>query len=139
MLLALVYAIVIPSIGRTRVHASVHNSTQTLLSTIALAKASAIRFGRPSVLRLDTSRDAIWIEIDTTAAGSGTVDTLGFYSFAEQLQVNLGSNRSAVCFDGRGIGVTRAVCPDAGAVIVVSRLGKADTVFMSQVGRVLTR
>jgi len=139
MLLALIYAIVIPSIGKTRVQAAVHNSTQTVISTISLAKAAAVRFGRPAVLHIDVYRDEMWVEVDTTVAGTGAVDTLGFFSFAEQLDVDLKSNRATLCFNGRGIGVTRAACPDAGAAIIVSLHSKADTVFVSRVGRVLTR
>jgi type II secretion system protein H len=139
MLLSLVYAIAIPSIGRTRVEASVHNSAQAIIGTLSLAKAAAVRFGRPSVLRLDSDRDRLWVEIDTTVAGSGATDTLGYFSFREELRVDLRANRAAVCFDGRGIGTTRGVCPEAGAVIIVSLAKKADTVFVSPLGRVLTR
>jgi prepilin-type N-terminal cleavage/methylation domain-containing protein len=139
ILLALTYAIVIPSIGRARVQAAVYNSTQAVISTISLAKAAAVRFGRPSVLRIDSDRDRMWVEVDTTVGGSGAADTLGFFSFADQLEVDLESDRTTLCFDGRGIGVTRSICPEAGAAIIVSLQGKADTVFVSRVGRVLTR
>jgi Tfp pilus assembly protein FimT len=139
MLLSLVYAIAIPTIGRTRIQASVHNSTQAVIATVSLAKAAAVRFGRPSVLRLDSDRDRLWVEVDTTVAGTGVADTLGFFSLREELQVDLNANRATLCFNGHGVGTTRAVCPQAGAVIILSLMGRADTVFVSPLGRVVTR
>lgn len=139
ILLSMVYAIAIPSIGRTRVQASIHNSSQAVIGTISLAKAAAVRFGRPSVLRLDSSRDRMWVEVDTTLAGTGSTTTLGYFSFREELKVDLKANRSALCFDGRGIGTTRAACPQTGAVIIVTLNQRADTVFVSPLGRVITR
>jgi len=139
VLLSMIYAIAIPSIGRTRVKASVHNSSQAVIGAISLAKAAAVRFGRPSVLRLDSSRDRVWVEVDTTLAGTGRLDTLGYFSFREELKVDLKTNRTALCFDGRGIGTTRTACPQAGAVIIVALNQSADTVFVSPLGRVITR
>ncbi len=139
MLLSMVYAIALPSIGRTRIQASVHNSSQAVMGTISLAKAAAVRFGRPSVLRLDSARDRIWVEVDTTLAGTGSTAALGYFSFREELKVDLKANRTALCFDGRGIGTTRAACPQAGAVIIVALKQSADTVFVSPLGRVITR
>jgi len=109
------------------------------MGSISLAKAAAVRFGRPSVLRLDSDRDRMWVEVDTTLAGTGSADTLGYFSFREDLKVDLKANRTALCFDGRGIGTTRTACPQAGAVIIVALNQSADTVFVSPIGRVLSR
>ena len=73
MLLTLVYAIAMPSLAATRVRASVHNSKHVVLSNISLARTAAIRFGRLAVLKLDPEGDRIWVEVDTTLAGSGAV------------------------------------------------------------------
>lgn len=136
--MAAVYAIALPSIARTRVSASVHNARHVVVSSISLARATAIRFGRPVTLRLDIVNDRLWVVADTALAGAGVnLVTLGHFSFAEELDVNLDSNRSTLCFNGRGIGTTTAACPQPGGVIVVSRAGLADTLIVSPTGLVL--
>ncbi len=138
-LVALAYTIAMPAIGRGRISAAVHNAKYVVVSNLSLARATAMRFGRPAVVRFDSYRERIWIEVDTTVAGSGVVDSLGYFDLAHDLQVNLESNRSSLCFDGRGVGTTTANCPEAGAIIVVSLAGKADTVLVSATGRVVSR
>lgn len=137
VIVAVVYAIAGPAIGRTRVSASVHNARHALISALSLTKATAIRFGRTAVLRLDSDHDRLWVEVDTTMAATGQVVTLGQFNFAQQLDVDLVSNRSSLCFDGRGIGTTSAACDRRGAVIVLALRGKAETVWVSPSGRVL--
>ncbi len=134
----LVYMIAIPAIGKARVSASVHNSRRVVVSTISLARATAIRYGRPAVLYFDSDGDRLWIEADTTVAGSGAaVDTVGLYRMADEFNVDLQSNRASICFDGRGLGTTGAECPVAGAVIVLSLKDRADTVNVTPLGRVV--
>ncbi len=139
VLVAIAYTIAMPAIGRGRVSAAVHNAKYVVVSNLSLARATAMRFGRPSVVRLDSFRERIWIEVDTTVAGTGVVDSLAYFDLANDLQVNLESNRSSLCFDGRGVGTTTADCPEGGAIIVLSLAGRADTVVVSALGRVVSR
>jgi type II secretory pathway pseudopilin PulG len=139
MLLVLVYAIAIPSLASTRVRAAVHNSKHVVLSSISLARSSAIRFGRPAVLRLDSQGDRIWVEVDTALVAGGAKDTLNLVDLGRELDVDLKSNRSSVCFNGRGIGTASATCPSPGAMIIVASGSRSDTVFVSPVGRAVTR
>jgi len=139
MLLSLVYAIAMPSLASTRVRASVHNSKHIVLSNVSLARTAAIRFGRLAVLRLDSEDDRIWVEVDTTLAGSGARDTIGLIHLGQELGVDLKSTRTGVCFNGRGIGTISSECPRPGAAIILAREGRADTVFISPFGRVVTR
>jgi Tfp pilus assembly protein FimT len=139
MLLSLVYAIAMPSLAATRVRASVHNSKHMVVSSISLARTAAIRFGRPAVLRLDSESNRIWVEVDTTLAGGGARDTLEMIWLSQQVGVDLQSNRTGVCFNGRGIGTTGSDCPRAGGVIILSMGARADTVFIGPLGRVVTR
>jgi prepilin-type N-terminal cleavage/methylation domain-containing protein len=136
-MVAVVYAIALPAIGRTRVSASVHNARHALVSSISLTRATAIRFGRTAVLRLDSDHDRIWVEADTTMEATGEVVTLGHFNFAEELNVDLSSNRSSLCFNGRGIGTTSAQCTRRGGVIALALGGKAEVVYVSPTGRVL--
>ncbi len=137
VVVALVYAIAVPAIGRTRVSASVHNARHALISSISLTRATAIRFGRTATLRLDSDHDRVWVEADTTMAATGAVVALGHFDFAKELNVDLLSNRSSLCFNSRGIGTTSATCARRGAVIVLALRGKAETIWVSPSGRVL--
>ena len=139
MLMALVYAIAMPSLAATRVRASVHNSKHVVVSNISLARTAAIRFGRLAVLQVDSEGDRIWVEVDTTLAGSGARDTLAMAYLRQELGVDLKSTRTGVCFNGRGIGTISSECPRPGAAIILARDGRADTVFISPLGRVVTR
>jgi prepilin-type N-terminal cleavage/methylation domain-containing protein len=139
LLVALVYAVAVPSLASTRVRAAVHNSKHVVLSSISLARSSAIRFGRPAVLVLDSRGDRIWVEVDTALVAGGPKDTLNLVDLGQELDVDLKSNRSSVCFNGRGIGTTGAACPWAGGLIIVSSGSQADTVLLSPVGRVVRR
>jgi prepilin-type N-terminal cleavage/methylation domain-containing protein len=138
VLVAAVYAVALPAIGRTRVSASVHNSRYVVESSIALARATAIRFGRTAQLHLDSAADRVWVEADTTLAGSGgEAVRLGYFDIAGEYNVDLQSNRNVLCFNSRGIGTTGASCPQTGATVVLSMQGRADTVRVSPTGWIL--
>ncbi len=136
--LAATFTIALPAIARMRVAASVQNSKAAVVSALSLARATAMRYGRPAVLRIDAAGDRVWVEVDTTSVGDGTaVDTLGSFDFAAKLNDDLMSDRTSLCFDGRGVGTTSTTCPLAGGEIVVRRQTRADTVVVSPLGRVL--
>ncbi len=138
VLVAAVYAVALPSITRTRVSASVHNSRYVIESSIALARATAIRYGRSAELHLDATTDRVWVEADTTLAGAGADPVrLGYFDIREAYGVDMRSNREVLCFNSRGISTTRAACPQTGALIVVSMQSRADTVRVSATGLVL--
>ncbi len=138
VLVSIVYAIALPSIGRTRISASVHNARHVVVSSVSLARATAMRFGGSAVLRLDAANDRLWVEADTTLSKSGEeMVRLGYFDFDAELNVNLDSNRTTLCFNSRGIGTTGTACPQAGATIVVFLVDSADTVRVSPMGRVL--
>jgi type IV fimbrial biogenesis protein FimT len=138
VMLAAVYVIALPAISRTRITASIHNARHVVVSSIALARATAIRYGRPAVLRLDAAGDRVWVEADTSLAGTGVIDTMGIYHVGDQFDVDLQTEQSALCFNGRGIGTTSSTCLAAGAVIVLAYGGRSDSVVVTPVGRVVT-
>lgn len=137
-LLALSYAVALPAISRTRITAAVQNSRHVVVSSVSLARATAIRFGRPAVLRLDLDADRLWIEVDTTTAGQAAAPaTVGTFDFAAEMKVDLEGNRTALCFDGRGIGTTGSGCSQAGGIVIVSLQDRSDTVVVTPLGRVI--
>lgn len=135
-ILALSYAVALPAISRARVTAAVQNSRHIVASSVSLARATAIRYGRPAVMRLDPDGERLWIEVDTSVAGVGALDTVGAFDFAAEMRVDLESDRSGLCFNGRGIGTTGRDCPLAGGVIVLSLRHRSDTVVVTPLGRV---
>jgi Tfp pilus assembly protein FimT len=137
VLLSLVYAIAVPSVMNARVSAAVHNAKYSVVSSVQLARATAIRYGRPAVLRIDSSEDRVWVEVDTTVAGAGVMDTLGSVYLGAEFNVEVKSNRTGLCYNGRGIATTGTSCPTAGGVIIVALRSKADTIVISTVGRVM--
>jgi Tfp pilus assembly protein FimT len=116
VMMAMVYAIALPAIGRSRITASLHNAKQVVISSIFLARATAIRYGRPAVVRIDSDRDEVWVEADTTVAGTGSVAQLGYFSIAEEFDVDLKSERS-----------------------FLTLRSASDSVVVSPVGRVIER
>lgn len=136
--LAILAVISIPAIASVRRSAAIQNARHAVESTLSLARATAVQYGRPVVLRIDAVGERVWIEVDTTVAGTGgAVDTVGLFELSDELRVDLESDRATLCFDGRGIGTTGAACPLAGAQIVLTREGRADTIAVSPLGRVL--
>lgn len=138
VVMAIVAAFAIPAVGAMRTAAAVQNGRHGVESALSLARAAAIQYGRPSVLHIDPAGERLWVEVDTTVAGTGTaLDTVRVFAIGEELQVDLESDRLALCFDGRGIGTTGTPCPAAGAVITLTRAGKMAIVRVSATGRVL--
>ena len=138
VVLGIVTAFALPAIGRIRAAAALQNARHAVESALSLARASAIQYGRPSMVRFDAATERVWVEVDTTVAGTGgAVDTVRVFDLAGELQVDLESDRTALCFDGRGIGTTGTGCPAAGAVITLEREGRIGIVRVSPTGRVL--
>lgn len=139
VILGVASTIALPPMGRMRVTATLHNAREMVTSTIASGRATAIRYGRPSVVRFDSDNDLIWIEVDTTVAGDNSArDTLGLVDLATSFGVDMKANRNAYCFNSRGIGTTSAVCPEWGIAVKLSLGGKADSVAVNEVGRIFT-
>ncbi len=137
IILGVASAIAVPPLGRMRVSASVQNARSSVISVVSLGRATAMNYGRPATVHLDSNADRVWVEVDTTLAGDGSaVDTLGLLHLNDGLRVDLRSNRSAVCFDSQGIGTTNDECPVAGAQIILSLSDKADTVTVTTLGRI---
>jgi prepilin-type N-terminal cleavage/methylation domain-containing protein len=131
-------AMALPAVARVRTSAALQNARHAVVSTLALARATAIRYGRPVVVRVDPAADRLWIEADTTVSGGGAAaDTVRTLYLSDEWRVDLESDRAAICFDGRGLGTTAAECPLPGATLVLAREGRADTVRVSAVGRVV--
>ena len=99
------------------------------------ARTAAVRFGTVAELHIDASHGRFWVEIDTTASGSGVMDTIGSVVDLSEKHVDLRATRSLLCFDPRGLIATAAGCPTTGSLaIAFSRGSASDTLTVTASG-----
>ncbi len=111
------------------------SATHQFVSAHTLTKATAIRYGRVAELHIDVSGQRFWIEVDTSFGG-GVTDTLRMHDYYED-DLAMASNRSMVCFDGRGLPSTAGACEAADGTVVFAQSSQADTVRFTLLGQVL--
>jgi Tfp pilus assembly protein FimT len=138
LVLALLFAIAIPriDIGLRRAH--LQGATAELTTAHFLARASAMRYGRPAQLRIDAANGRFWVQVDTTVAGSGNLDTVGPVHRMGDASITMTSTRSTLCFDRRGLAYYFAgTCDSANAVITFTLSGRTDTVQTTAIGKII--
>jgi len=116
------------------------------------ARTLAIQYGRTTKLEIysgASGRDAertsgiLAIRADTTTVGEGKKDWAAWWNrlpTVRRSRLNRGrliSDRSAVCFDARGLATIEADCQDPAATIVVRVGSRADTLRFSPFGQLL--
>ncbi len=86
-------------------------------------------------LHIDPTGDRFWDQIDTTADGSGVMDTIGAVVDLRNDDVDLRATKSMLCFDPRGLIAGRAGCPTTGSLaIAFSRGNSSDTLAVTASG-----
>ena len=137
MLIAVLGSIAIPPLARMREAASVDSGRSQVTAALWLSRSVGTRWGRTAVLTIDTLDDVLTVRVDTSGL-MGTADSVVVREFrlGDDLDIDLGSDRSALCFNSRGIGVTSSSCPALGALITVTRNGRIDSVRVNSAGRV---
>ena len=131
---------VFPRIGDAWEQLAVRGAADQFISAHQKARTAAIRFGAIAELHIDTSADEFWVQIDTTLAGSGVMDTIGAVVDVSEDQVDVTANKSLLCFDPRGLVATVAGCPTTGAAAIeFSRGSSADTVRVTASGFLFER
>ncbi len=116
---------------------AVGDARSRVTSSVAAARAAAVRFGRVSYLILDAAGDRVLVQVDTSALGGALPVTLGMVDLWEELSVNLGSTQPLLCFDPRGLAVAISPCTGEGAVVRLQRGEFTDSVVVSAIGRVV--
>ncbi len=106
------------------------------VTTHSLARSMAVRYGRVAELHIDAAGARFWVEVDTSSIG-GMNARVGVTKDLSAAKVLLTSDRSILCFDIRGLPTTRGACEAADATLTFSVEGKADTVKISALGKVL--
>ncbi len=100
-----------------------------------LAQVVAIRSGRTSELRIEPESGTFWVQVDSSLAGTGAMDTIGTVVHRSDLGVSLSSSRAVLCFDGRGIASSLGDCDTSQDAVVTFTSGtEADTLWRTPLG-----
>lgn len=106
-----------------------------LVSSHALARSTAVRYGGMGRLRIDAGNARFWVEVDTS--GAGNMDTIGPVRRFADRDVTITSDRSVLCFDARGLPTTQGDCEAGDAMVIFEAKGESDTVQTTALGKVL--
>ena len=88
-------------------------------------------------LHIDEANNRFWVEVDTTLAGSGVMDTIGVVIDVGDQGLTLTSTQSLLCFDARGMPGSASGCATTGATISFSYDNEADTIMTTTLGKIL--
>lgn len=101
-----------------------------------LTRITAIREGRIAELHIDEAGTRLWVEVDTS--GTGVRDTVAMIPALEP-GISFTSDRTVLCFDGRGLPTTAGACEAADATIAfaVATSAEVDTTRITLLGKVV--
>ncbi len=126
-----------PRIADVRARFAVRGAVTAFMSAHSMARATAIRLGTVAELHIDPTNDRFWVEVDTTVAGSGVMDTIGFVVDLGDQRITLSSTQTVLCFDGRGLASSAGGCATSGATIAFNNEPTADTIRTTKLGKIL--
>ncbi len=128
-------SITIPQVSDLRVRLSRRGAVDEFVAAHNLARTIAIRSGRTSELRIEPESGTFWVQVDSSLAGTGAMDTIGTVVRLSDLRVSLNSSGLVLCFDGRGIASSFGDCDATqNAVITFTSGAKADTLRRTALG-----
>ena len=134
---SLLAGVAFPRIAGVRGRFAVRGAVTAFMSAHSLTRATAIRAGGVAELHIDATNDRFWIEVDTTLAGSGVMDTIGNVVDVGGQGLTLSSTQSLLCFEGRGMPSTASGCATTGVTISFSYDNVADTILITTLGKIL--
>lgn len=138
VLFAIVLTFSVPKIASYYRRATVRTARDQFIAKHSLARATAIRFGRVAEFHIDAANASFWVTVDTSAVGSGVMDTIGLMANYGDSPVTITANRSLLCFDDRGMATTSAPsceAPDVTAYFQTSE--HSDSVVVTLMGKVV--
>ena len=134
---AILLAISTPLLVDTLQAEKVRSAVNRFAAAHSLARATAIRNGRTAELHIDASTARFWVEVDTSVAGTGVMDTVRTVHDVSDGGMVMTSTRSLLCFDGRGLATSFGACGAGDVLAVFTASGRVDTVSTSPLGKVL--
>ena len=137
VLVGILAGIAFPRIGGVQTGFALRGAVNAFMSAHSLARTTALREGGVAELHIDPTNDLFWVEVDTSLAGSGVMDTVGFVIDVGDENVDLGSTQTLLCFDVRGLPALVTGCATSAAQITLTRDGVADTIRTTALGKIL--
>ena len=137
LIVGIMAGITFPRIGGVQTRFAVRGAVTEFMSAHSLTRATALRQGGVAELHIDATNDRFWVEVDTSVARSGVMDTVGFIVDLSTERVGLTSTETVLCFDGRGLPSTAAGCATSGATVSFTREDIADTIRTTALGKIL--
>lgn len=126
-----------PRLAHVSSRVAVGDARARVTSSVASARAAAVRFGRVSYLVLDAAGDRLLVQVDTSSLGGALPALLGEVDLWDELSVNMGATQPLLCFDPRGLATAAPPCTGQGVVVRLQRGAFSDSVVVSAVGRVV--
>ncbi len=135
-LIGLLTSMVGPSLARMRSVSGFQTGRAQVTAALASARATSARSGRTSMVVIDTATGMLRVQVDTSDIGrpASPVVVRDFH-VERETGTSLGSNRDALCFDARGIGVIATGCSETGARITLRIGDTVDTIRVNAAGR----
>ena len=136
-LVALVAGIGAPELTDALRRRATQTAADQFTSTHALARATAIRYGRVAQLHIDAASRRFWVDVDTSANNVGQRAVVRYERVLSDPGVQVSSDRALLCFDASGLASDIAPCERGDAQLVFSLVDAADTVRTTVLGKVL--
>ena len=130
VIMSLIMAIAAPRLGAARERGNVESAKIHVASTIATARAAAIRRGVPA--RFEREKNDVWVSVITAGGWQELSPRVRLDSL---YRVALDATNNVVVFDQRGV----AVGLGGTAKFVVAHSGLRDSVCVSRAGMIMSQ
>ena len=136
-LIGIVAAIGGPKVGAALQRRTTASAADQFALTQSLTRSTAIRYARVAQLHIDAAGRRFWVDVDTSANGTGQRATIAYVRDVSATGLTMTSTRTLLCFDARGLPSTAGSCEPADAKVVFSDGATADTIATTALGKVL--
>lgn len=136
-LIGIVAAIGGPRVGAALQRRTTASAADQFALTHSLSRSTAVRYARVAQLHIDATGRRFWVDVDTSANGSGQRATIAYVRDVSTSGLTMTSTRSLLCFDARGLPSTVGSCEPADAKVVFLDGQMADTIVTTALGKVL--
>jgi len=136
-LIGIVAAIGGPKVGAALQRRTTASAADQFALTHSLSRSTAIRYARVAQLHIDAAGRRFWVDVDTSANGSGQRATIAYIRDVSTSGLSMTSSRALLCFDARGLPSTFGSCEPADAMIVFSDGAMADSIVTTALGKIL--
>ncbi|HSM15487.1 MAG TPA: prepilin-type N-terminal cleavage/methylation domain-containing protein [Gemmatimonadales bacterium] len=137
VIVGMVALIATPRMASQRRFLSQRSVVNEFIAAQSLATATAVRRGRVAELHIDAAARRYWIEVDTSMAGGGVIDTVGPVRQIQDPTASMSSTRTLLCYDAQGLATTVRACEEGDATVMFSFPGYSRTIEITLLGKLL--